>query len=59
VILAALLNPVPEMVAHLLVSGVAILLYEISIFLIRWETGRHKKQKKIEKSDIQESRLDV
>lgn len=37
-ILATLLNPVPEVLTQLVLAGAAIVLFELSILLIRWET---------------------
>jgi sec-independent protein translocase protein TatC len=40
---ATLFNPVPEVLTQLVLAGAAIALFEISIWLVRWETRRHAK----------------
>jgi sec-independent protein translocase protein TatC len=39
-LIATLFNPVPEVLTQLVLAGVAIALFEISIWLVRWETRR-------------------
>ena len=39
-LLATIFNPVPEVLTQLVLAGVAIALFEISILLVRWESGR-------------------
>jgi sec-independent protein translocase protein TatC len=38
---ATLFNPVPEVLTQLVLAGAAIALFEISIWLVRWETGKN------------------
>ena len=40
---ATIFNPVPEVLTQLVLAGAAIALFEISIWLVRWETRRHEK----------------
>ena len=40
-LLATVFNPVPEVLTQLVLAAAAIVLLEISIWLVRWETRRH------------------
>jgi sec-independent protein translocase protein TatC len=42
-LVATLFNPVPEVFTQLLLAFAAIGLFELSIFLVRWETGKAVK----------------
>ena len=39
---ATIFNPVPEVLTQLVLAGAAIALFEISIFLVRWETRKKR-----------------
>lgn len=43
-ILATLFNPVPEVFTQLLLACAAIALFELSIMLVRWETGKKTRR---------------
>jgi sec-independent protein translocase protein TatC len=44
-LLATICNPVPEVLTQLVLAGAAIALFEISIWLVRWETRRKNVKK--------------
>jgi sec-independent protein translocase protein TatC len=40
-LIATICNPVPEVLTQLVLAGAAIVLFELSIWLVRWEIRRH------------------